>query len=213
MKRLLMTVACSLLWIGPASAQTCLGTMTFKDAQTQVGGNVLFHSSAFGLNVGAAKGFEQFFGRAGLGIEKISDLDGIGKTLVLSGGTEIAAGPDKKYSVCPVVGFFKRFGPSPGLNLNSGEWLVNGGVSVGFAAMQSGTTDIVPNVAFAINRSSVSVSGNGFDSSFAENFVALNLGVGLIFDKGMSVTPSIVLPLNGDASTVFQVSFAKRFGR
>lgn len=213
MKRLLMLAVFTLISSVTASAQTCLGTLSFQDAQTQIGGGVFFKSNAFGVNAGAARGNSQWFGRGGVGIDKISDLDGLAKNLFVTAGGNLAVGPDQKYAVCPIVGLFHRFGPGYDDVSTSGN-IITGGAAIGFVARENGTTEIIPTVAAAITHGSESASGDLFDVSFSETYLGLSLGVGIVLDKRTAVTPSVVIPIGSDAeSTLFQVTVSRKFGQ
>lgn len=213
MKRVLMLVAMSFCLAGPAFAQTCFGGLEFSDPSLHVGGGLAFTSDSRAFSGGVAKGNDSLFFHGAATLASFSGLDGTTKAIEGQVGTERVMGASKKLHVCPQVSVLKTWGPEPGPDFKYSELLLSFGGNVGFEAAQSGTTRIVPTFGFAFNhlRSSLSTTDDAFGEggSFGDSFATLQLGVGLLFNDKMALTPTIFIPVGSDdAQTAFSVIFA-----
>jgi hypothetical protein len=230
MKRVLIAVICTFLWIAPAHAQTCRGAITFEDAPLRWGANVAFSSNTHGVEAGVAKAFDKFFAGGGVVFQGVSDISAA-KGFFGGAGREFPVGAAKKYFACPTVSVFKTWGASPFVDGSASQLIFNFGGTVGFESGTSGNTKLVPTFGFSINilRTSaesptflavngVRMRGAGgagaIDLSNTETFGAIQLGIGLLFNERMSLTPSLIIPFGSDSAEVlFSAVLTMKFGK
>lgn len=213
MKRLLIAVACSLFWISPAHAQTCMGALTFSAAPMRLGVGGAFSSNTHGVSGGIGKGTDQMFYSVGGVFQGISGIDSA-KGVFGSVGAERTLDADKKYFVCPVGNVFLLFGPHPAPDTNIRTFIVNGGGVFGFVAATSGTTKIVPTAGLSVSYTRSTWSGGGYDFSQHDSYFAAQFGAGFILNDKMSITPTIIVPFSSDiGETIFSVVFTTRIGQ
>ena len=204
MKRLLMLLVLMLLWITPANAQTCLGTLSFDQAKTRVRADALFTTDNHVFAVGLSKGSPNLFGSGGLLIHSFSGGGGTNLGFFGSVGKELSNSAGKKYSVCPLA-TVARVSFDGGSNL-----LINVGGSVGFDMPTSGTTKVVPTAAVSISHERI---GEPFGGSFSETFLNIQGGVGLIFNEKMSLQPQVIIPIGSDfVDPTFAIDFILKVG-
>jgi hypothetical protein len=213
-KPLLMTIVASLLWVGPAQAQTCVGTVSFATAPLQAGGDLAFGSQSRTFTGGVTRGSEKFFVRGAASFMSISGLNNGAKGILGSFGTELRVGPTSTIFVCPMVTVVKMWGPNPFLTGSGGfsSLVLSFGGSGGFEVRNVGTTRVVPTFGLSFNHLRQSLngipgrSGNGITKG--DTFLNLQLGVGFIFNERMSLVPSLFVPIGfTEGETVFSVLF------
>jgi hypothetical protein len=211
MKRLLMILACSLLWLTPAGAQTCIGSVSFAEAPLQATGLAAFSSSTQTYLGSVAKGTDSWFGRGGAHLTSFS-FDSSAKGIFIGAGSEYPVGTGGKYKACPLVEITKSWGPSPGINLDRSSLMVSVGGSVGWEQLVSGTTRVMPTVGLSFDYLRSTLEGDTgfgkFKNTDGSAFANLQLGVGLLFHDTMSLTPGIIVPFGLDGAAV---SFGVRF--
>ena len=219
MKRLLIATVCSLLGAASAHAQTCTGAVSFATAPLQVGVEGAFSSNSHHFLPGVGYGTDSYFARGAAEFTSFSGADASAKGILGMGGAEfkLDAG-STPVSVCPLVTLAKIWGPSVENGFDQSSWLFSVGGSVGFVAMKTGQTAIVPTFGLSFNRLSTTSTGNflGNSTSFSasNSFGDLTLGVGFLLNERMSLVPSIVVPFGLDGGeTAFSVLFALKVGQ
>lgn len=211
-KRIVLVAVCSVFGIASAHAQTCLGGLAFKDAPTHVGGLFTTSSDSHTFSGGVSREIHAYLVN---GAVSYLSLDGISATGIEGlAGTEIHLQANPKLSVCPIVIVNKVFGPSPSPDVTLGELTLSFGGMVGFNAMTSGTTRVVPTFGLLYNhlhesQSGTDAFGGAAAGSFGESSASLQLGVGFIFNERMSLIPVFIVPFGSDvAENVFSVTFS-----
>jgi hypothetical protein len=216
MKRLLIAMACSLLWVRCAQAQTCAGSLSYATAPLQVGIDAAFSSDSHTFVPGVGFGKDAFFVRGGGEFISFSGLDASSKGFFGMAGAEYKIDAAKPLFVCPMVTVVRNWGPS--IDVDTSSWLFNIGGSVGFVAAKTGQTTIIPSVGLSLNHLSSSGTfdflGTPTTSTIGNSFGSLQFGAGFIFNDRMSLFPSIIVPFGGqvNAQTSFSVLFAMKVG-
>jgi hypothetical protein len=215
MKRILIGIACNLLWITSARAQICTGGVSFGTAPIQVGADGVFSSNTHSLVPEASFGNEQYFGRVGANFSSFSGIDNGAKGIFGAAGAELKVDAANPISVCPMVSVGKAWGPSPAPDLNLSSYVVQVGGRVGFVAAKTGQATIVPTIGLSFNYLNTTSSSSGLFQGFTSgtSFGNLQFGAGFIFNDRFSLIPSVVVPFHYDqGETAFSIYFATRLG-
>jgi hypothetical protein len=210
-KRLLVSTVCSLLWVGAAEAQTCVGAAS---APLKVGGDVAFSSNSRNFTGGVTKDFGTFFVRGAGVFSSFSDISS-GKGILVMAGAELPAGASKRISVCPTVSVLKLWGIDPGPGYNISPLAISFGGTVGFEATKVNTTRIVPTFGAFFNHQTENFGGGlvfggtATQSSYGFSYGFIQFGAGLIFNDRTSLVPSLFVPVKYDNGEVlFSVLFS-----
>ncbi len=221
MKRLLLATLVLGCWSSSASAQTCLGAMTFEQAPMRAGANIAFSSETLVMSAGIARGFTNFFAGGGFVRQTISGYDdSSAKGFFFSGGTERTMGPGGKYFVCPLVSIFKTWGLDTFVDGSNSQILATFGGMVGWEAMTSGNRRIVPfggaTIDYLRNAAEAPANAGPFAFGFTDSstFLSLQGGVGLIMNDRMVFTPAISIPVGSefDLTPRITVAFTTKIG-
>lgn len=214
---LLLSVLAVLALTGlTAEAQVCAGAPSFASGPTQVNVMGEFTSDAQTFGGGVGFGAPRDSGPLGfvsVGVTNVSDLDATATTFSGTFVYELAADQARRVFVCPGVGIGYSSGPDvDDVDISIFQWTA--GAQVGVLATESGSVGVVPTFGLRIARARVTAKFLGVDESVSETFGIANIGVGLIFNKNMALTPAVAIPFSlegGDA--IFVVSFSVNFGR
>jgi hypothetical protein len=73
---------------------------------------------------------------------------------------------------------------------------------------------VVPTVGMEIRRASASGEFLGVEETASDTYALANLGVGLVFNSRMALTPMVAIPFGLEGSdALFGVAFSMHFGR
>lgn len=198
-----------------ASGQTCVGAPSFRVAPYRVGAG--FQSSTgeqtYGMNLAGGQP-SGFYGSAGVAHADFSDIGNSATVLNLGGGYTMDMNPTTSSAqFCPEVGFAYQSGPDIDTGfgtVSTSMTAFNFGGAIGNRMPMSPTLDMIPFGSLDFVIASASVSGAG---STSQNYGALGLGAGFIFDKVLMVQPMISIPLGlPGATSVFQLALGYSFG-
>jgi hypothetical protein len=201
-----------LLVAGPASAQLCGGSPSFRDGPLQVGVGTSFTDGARSVSGTFAGGGESIFAGAGVSVVNFTDLDV--RSAGVSGfvGAEFAADTRNRVLVCPVLNLGFLAGPDLGAVDVSQAALQMGG-TVGVIAAESSDLMVVPFFGLALLYERVTTEIAGTEASASDTGAVADLGVGFIFDRRVGITPSISVPFAaGGSDAAFNVRFTFNFG-
>jgi hypothetical protein len=197
-------------------AQVCAGSPSFASGPIQVGIGSQFTGNAqqFGAQVGFGAAQETGpIGSLSVGLTNVSDLDATATSFGGQLGFELAGDEDSRVFLCPSLGVSYLTGPDIGeVNTSAFEWGVGG--QVGLLAADAGIIGVVPTVGLRIARVRATAEFLGVEETMSDTYGAAHVGVGLVFNKSMSLTPAVSIPFGlegGDAA--FMISFAANFGR
>ena len=121
----------------------------------------------------------------------------------------------RSIQLCPIVGFAYQSGP----DFDTGFGTVSSSVrafafggSIGTTVSMSPTLDLVPfgGASYQLTHGSSSLAG--VSSSVDDNTTVLQAGAGFVFNKVLTIQPSVSLPTRSGSNPVWSVSFGFNFG-
>jgi hypothetical protein len=212
-------VATAALWAiaaPSAFAQLCAGSPSYASGpmQLNMGGDFTSGSQQFGGGIGFGAQEESGpFANVSLGIINSSDLDA--KATHFGGGLgyEIPNAAGSNVFVCPVMSMGYTSGPDIA-DVDVSVLQFGAGAQAGFVAFESGNMSFVPTLGLGLARARVKSTFLGQDATVSDNFGLFNIGLGIIVNRTMSLTPAVTFPFGldgGDAS--FRIGVAVQFGR
>lgn len=197
----------------PASAQICLGAATFRDAPYQAAVAASFTEGVREVEGSFAGGGESVF--AGAGVSVVRFTPGNERTAGVSAfaGAEFATDQGDRVLLCPVVRLGFLAGPDFG-PVDVSSVALQGGASVGVIASQQGDLMVVPFFGLSAVYQRVSTDVGGIESSASDTGGVADLGVGLIFNRTVAITPLVSIPFSaGGSDAVFTIRLSFNFGR
>ena len=117
------------------------------------------------------------------------------------------------YVASGLGGIAYRAGPSVGaLETHSVSFAF--GAALGIVAIETATYSVVPAFGGGVTIVRLTARIGDEDETESETFGTVDFGVGFIFNRRVSVTPRIAIPVGGDSNDpVFGFSVAVNFGR
>ena len=156
MKRFLMVMACTLIWVAPSYAQTCTGDLSFGAAPLQVGALGAFSSNSHTFAVGAGVGNDLLFGRGAVELMSFSGVDASAHAISGTAGAQFKfEASSKEIAVCPIVQLVHVWGPN--IDVDHSTTVFQVGASVGFVAAKTAQATIVPTLALSPDRRQLDV--------------------------------------------------------
>ena len=205
-------VIAMLLLATPAYAQLCLGAPTFRTAPLQVGLGVGFTDGVRAVEGTFAGGGEMLFGGAGVSVVNFTDVDVRTAGVSLFAGAEVATDAQRRVLLCPVVRFGFIAGPDIG-SVDLSTTTIQGGANLGVIAAESGDWMVVPFFGLSALYQRVKAEVGDGDESFSDTGGVADLGVGLIVNRTVGITPSLAIPFStGGDDPVFTIRITFNFG-
>ncbi len=168
-----------------AAAQTCNGTASFANGPMQVSGSWAHSDVVDAFGVGGAYGEDKsWFAGINVGSSKPKG----GKSETTYGGTlgwQIAMS-DSPAQFCPMVGYSQS-------SAAGSKGVFDIGASVGYPIKGSDTMDWVPSV------------GAMYMSTSGSSTTNINLALGLVFNKNLSLVPGFTIPTQSGAKSMISV--------
>jgi hypothetical protein len=198
------------------AAQVCQGTAPFSAGSARVGAGMQFTDGAKAYGGGLAFGSSNsLFGSADVVRTQFDDVDASANGFNLLGGYSIAMNTSRTVQLCPIVGFAYQSGP----DFDTGFGTVSGSVrafafggSMGTTVPMSPTFDLVPFGGASYEMDHFSSTIGGVSGSSDHNTTIVQLGAGLVFNKVVTVQPSVAIPTESGAKPTYGISFAFNFG-
>jgi hypothetical protein len=213
MKLVTCVLLLALLAAAPASAQQCIGNPSFQDGPYQAGLSAAFTEGARGVGGTFAGGGETLFAGAGLSVVNFTDLDVRSAAVSGFAGAEVATDTRNRVLLCPLVQLTFVAGPDIGAVDVSTASLQAGG-SVGVIAYDSNGVMAVPFFGLALLYQHVTAEIGGTEDSVSDTGGVADLGLGLIFNRNVGITPIVSIPFSAGTSDVaFTIRFSFNFGR
>jgi hypothetical protein len=196
----------------PASAQVCLGAPSFRDAPYQAGIGASFTEGLRQVDGTFAGGGESLFAGAGVSVLNFTDLDERTAGVSAFAGAEFATDQRSRVLVCPVVRLGFLAGPDFGA-VDLSSVALQGGGSVGVIAAQDGELMVVPFFGLAVAYQRVTTEIGDIETSASDTGGVADLGVGLILNRTVGITPLVSIPFSsGSSDAVFTIRFTFNFG-
>ncbi len=199
------------------AAQVCQGTAPFSAGSARVGAGMQFTDGAKAYGGELAFGSSNsLFASADVSRTQFDDVDASATGFSVQGGYSIAMNTSRTVQLCPLAGYAYQAGP----NFDTGFGTVNSSVSafafggtIGTTVPMSPTFDFVPFGGATYQLDHVTGSFNGLSSSGDQNYTNIMLGAGFVFNKTLTIQPSVSIPagLSG-AKPTYGISLAFNFG-
>jgi Outer membrane protein beta-barrel domain len=198
------------------NGQVCQGTAPFSAGSARIGAAMQFTSGAKAYGAGLAFGSSNsLFASADYVHTQFDDLNAGSNGVDLQGGYSIAMNTSRSIQLCPIVGFAYQSGP----DFDTGFGTVSSSIrafafggSIGTTVPMSPTLDLVPFGGASYQLTHATSSLAGVSSSVDDNTTVLQAGAGFVFNKVMTIQPSVSLPTESGSKPVWSISFGFNFG-
>jgi hypothetical protein len=200
-----------------AGAQTCFGNARFSSGPVRLGAGLISSEGAksYGVDlaVGAAAGP---FASGAVSRTKYSDIDGSATSFGVTLGYAIDVNSTRTVQVCPYLDLGHTSVPDIDVGLSM---LESSADAVGLGGSIGGTVPVAPNLdvvpfvgaTYAISRYWATLDGT--TDSISERYGLIDVGVGFVINKVVTVQPQVSLPVGVEgAKSSFALSFAFSFG-
>ena len=179
----------------PSYSQTCLGRVSFGNRPVSVSLGGAFAADTGAMGLGVAGGESRGFGDIGL---TLVDFDDVGRNAIgISGGgaREARIG---RVAGCPGARAGITFGPVADVSFGGRGGLQEDGhvirivasVNVGAPVVETRALQIVPTGGMEIVYLNATVALEEATTSTTAEFGLLNFGVGFVFNRSISITPT-----------------------
>jgi len=210
------TAALSAIAATSARAQVCAGSPSYASGpmQLNMGGDFTSGSQQFGGGLGVGAQEESGpFANLSLGIINSSDLNAKATSFGGGVGYEIPNAAGSNVFVCPVMSLGYTSGPDIG-DVDVSVLQFAAGGQAGFVAFESGNMSFVPTLGLGLARARVKSSFLDQEATVSDSYGLFNIGLGVVVNRTMSMTPSITFPFGLDgADPSFRIGVAVQFGR
>ena len=197
--------------------QVCQGTAPFSAGSTRIGAGMQFTDGAKAYGGGLAFGSSNsLFAGAEVIHTQFDDIDAGANGVSLQGGYSIAVNTSRSVQFCPLVGFAYQSGPDFDTGFGSISSSVRAfafGGSIGTSVPMSPTVDLVPFGGASYEMDHFSSSLGGVSSSGDDNTTLIQLGAGFVFNKVLTILPSVLLPTESGSKPTWSISFGYNFGK
>jgi hypothetical protein len=201
--------------IVPAPSQICAGSASFAAGPLQVAGGAGFTSHAHGFGVTLTLGGSATFFGVGLGTTHFDAYKSSSFDVVAGGGYELPLDQRGVVQLCPVVAVAHTAGPN---NISGGvdysETDVAASLRLGGVATESEHVRVFPTVGLGFEYAAAKLTSTlGGSTTDSHGFGVLSLGLGLVFNKNLTVQPRAAVPIGLDnSSATFGLTLAVNFG-
>ena len=206
----------ALLGGAPAAAQLCAGLPPFAERPFQLLVTAVFNNSAQSFAGGLAAGGAGPFGHIEVGITTIDIAEQESFYFGGGAGYQVPLNQRATAQLCPAaqLGFLRGPKDVGGSGLDYSETDVGVGLAAGFIATGSRHAQLVPTASLILSYANPTLTdASGNSSSDPQWFGILELGVGIMFGREISLKPSVVTPLGlKGGSTAFAATVAIGLG-
>lgn len=196
-----------------ATAQTCLGSPSFRQNPYQLAVVTAFTDGARGAGGTIAAGGEALFGGAGLAVTKFTGVDTHATNLIAFAGADLPATTDPTIYFCPLAQLSIGSGPDIG-NIDISTAGLEGGVNFGIVASRSGDLEVIPMFGLSASYHKVTAKVGQTENSTSDTSGAARIGVGFVFGGNVGLTPSLSIPFSSaNTDPIFNLTLSLNFGR
>lgn len=213
--KLVLTCALAMILVStiPAEAQLCAGAPSFRDYPLQVGVSAAFRDDAKGVGGSFGAGGEALFATGGVSVLNFDGADSSQTSVSGTIGTDLQADDDGRVFLCPIgqvaFGAGPDFGP-----VDVSTITLSGGVSVGVIAYQTDMLTAIPTFGLFAVHNRVTAEAGGSDNTVSDASGLATVGVGLLFNRNVSVIPEVLVPFSaGNGDALFSIKLLYNFGR
>jgi len=194
-----------------AAAQICEGRAPFARGPFQAAANLSFHEDIFSVGAGFGAGTGWAFGQLVVSHQFIAVVSKSSSTLGGRAGLQARVGPgQRRVYLCPVVTWSRTSGPKAydiyqdGYLWDVSETDHSFGLALGVVVSSQEQLQVVPVASLAQVHETVVIVDRQTDrpDSTKQTFSMLGLGVGLVFNRAVSLRPSLFVPLDVPKASV-----------
>jgi len=212
MRRLALTFVIAITLPTAASAQACLGSVSFATVPVRLGGGAIFGKDYTAYAASLIAGKENgAFGDVGVSRTYLDGYDDTGDDVFVEFGLQRNAG--KMLQLCPVLGASIGTGPDDDGEVKSR--FASAGLALGLTLRPAPSVKIIPNgsLRFEYAASDVTDPATG-KVTYTDNSGAADIGLGLIFfHDRLAIQPTMTLPFAADDNSVsYGIIFSVGFG-
>lgn len=215
--------AAALVMATVADAQVCLGVASFAEGPVRagVGVEVGNDATAFGgqLGFGASVGF---FATGSVARVEFDESDESATTFGANAGYSFDISPAgtsaRSIELCPTVGFgylnpLEFTDPIFGdIELSSRSFSV--GLSIGGVLSSTASMAFLPSLGIDYVSERTTIEAAGDEESETDGYGVIDLGMGLVFSRRITVRPAVLFPLGlEDVDPSFNIGVSVNFGR
>jgi hypothetical protein len=199
------------------SAQACVGAASFAGGPVRLGAAVSFMDGAkqYGAQVGLGRA-DGAFGAVEVARADLDDTEVGGMSYVGSIGYQVPVGAARRAQVCPVGSFrYQRVADDdPFLgSFEARARTFTAGLALGAPFPAGATTEFVPFGSVSMANGRATLEFDGVEESASETYGIVDLGAGFIFNRAITLRPSISFPVGLDNSdAIFTVGLGFNFG-
>jgi len=213
----ILAIGVSALACNLAAAQRCQGFASLQTRPIQLFAGGLFGAESRWFGTGLAVGGGGAFGELKVGGTDIDPWGGVSSfTLGGGAGYQVPLNEGGTTQLCPTAEVQFARGPNDinGTGIDYRETDVSVGVAVGVVTTgPARKVEIVPTGSITFTNASSNFTGAAAPLSGSQVFGVLGLGVGFVFGREVSVTPSVSHGFGvSGASTTFGIRVAFAFG-
>lgn len=182
-------------------AQSCLGFASFSAGNTRIGGTASFTEGITGLQGNLAfGGTTGLFGGFDLGFDTYDNDAGTRIGVGGNFGVQVPLGTTGRAGLCPVFDADVGFGPEAG-GADFQDQRLGAGLALGGAVPLGTTADLVPFGAARLNYRRFSNEAALGRVTTDGTYASLDFGAGLVFDRWLTLRPSVTIPFDSDVSS------------
>ena len=198
-----------------AAAQVCSGELSFAQAPIRAFVGIGLNSTAQTYHTGVRYGGTRAFGEAEFGMATYN-IGGDAWDYGAGVGLQLGRPQETKAQLCPQIFVGLSRGPKDlgGTGINYSEKHFAIGADAGFVLAHKKGVDLVPTASFYIANAWYKLTApSARDSTGADTWEILSLGLGFGFNNQVTLAPSIAFPLSlPGAGRVYGVSFSIKLG-
>lgn len=207
----ILAILVSLLGSTLAVAQRCQGFPSFQRRPVQLFVSGLFGDESRSYAAGVAVGSTGVFGELELGAIDVDAFSASSSTLDVGAGFQVPINQRGTAHLCPTAKLGFARGPKDinGTGIDYRETDFSLGVAVGVIASSTAQLEVVPTGSIAFANANSTLTGASGSVSSSQSFPIIGLGVGFVFGRAVSITPSISRALGASgASTTLGIRVA-----
>lgn len=204
-----------------AGAQICEGRAPFARGPFQVAANLSFRPDIFSVGAGFGAGTGWAFGQVLVSHQFIAQVNKSSSTLGGRAGLQARVGPgQRRVYVCPVVTWSRTTGPEAfdvygdGYLWDVSETDHSFGLALGVVVSSQEKLQVVPVASLAQFHETVVIVDRQTDrpDTTKQTFSMVGLGFGLVFNRAVSLRPSLFVPFNvPNASVSYGIAVGVNF--
>ena len=194
----------------PVCAQVCDAFPSLRDRHFRVAANAASYTYATELGASVAAG-NAIYGVIAVGRTQNSDLDASTFDVRLQAGVDVPLGRAHRVFLCPVVAYWRSYGPNDFLLTHEDYRYTTRGLGLGLATVAAQARRLTVLLSGGLRVSGLTTSRTGWPT-VNNTYRLWTFGVGLVLDGMLTVRPSMTIP-SGFVPPGTPTDYAVPFGR